>query len=106
MELLLDRGASAVAKTDDGDTPLNILQEWQKNNPLQGECLVLYRSLIKRMSDAMEKAGQSSSKPSLSVAAHTQRNNAEIVERQRERQSQTKDSDESPEYDEGKMWLY
>ncbi|KAJ8925110.1 hypothetical protein NQ315_001291 [Exocentrus adspersus] len=68
VELLLDTGASVAAKTDDGDTPLNILMQWHKDNPLEGEELRLYRSLIKRMSEAMERAGQGS-KSTVSVHA-------------------------------------
>ncbi|XP_018566528.1 tonsoku-like protein [Anoplophora glabripennis] len=100
VELLLDRGASAVAKTDDGDTPLSILQEWQSQNPLHGGDLVLYRSLVKRMSEAMEKAGQST-KTLVSGQAPTSQRNDVVRERQRERRSQLMDTDESPEYDEG-----
>lgn len=104
IELLLDRGASAVVKTDEGDTPLNILQEWQKNNPVYGDDLELYRSLVNRMNEAMEKAGQSSK---LLVADRTSYNQSEVenVEKytQRERESEENDVEESPECGEGKV---
>lgn len=58
VELLLDRGASAITKTDEGDTPLNILKEWHRVNHLTGEDLTLCQSLISRMSEIMQRAGQ------------------------------------------------
>lgn len=58
VELLLDKGASAIIKTDDGDTPLNILKEWCIKNDPNGEDLILYESLITRMTEIMQRTGQ------------------------------------------------
>lgn len=59
VELLLDRGASAIIKTDEGDTALNILKDWYKKNHLtRAEDVILYQSLITRMTEILERAGQ------------------------------------------------
>lgn len=58
VELLLDRGASAIIKTDEGDTPLNIIKEWYKKKSLSGEDMRLYQSLVSRMTEIMQRAGQ------------------------------------------------
>ncbi|XP_066250024.1 tonsoku-like protein [Euwallacea similis] len=60
VELLLNRGAYAVAKTDDGNTPLFELKRWydRVEDNLPEEQLTLYHSLIQRLQKALEKAGQ------------------------------------------------
>lgn len=83
VELLLDRGASAIIKTDEGDTPLNIIKVWYRENHPTGEDLSLCQSLIARMTEIMQRAGQkvpsinSSSQPQTDVM---QRNNVRSQE--------------------------
>lgn len=58
VEFLLDKGASAIIKSDDGDTSLNILKEWRKKNEVLGEDLDLCESVITRMTEIMQRTGQ------------------------------------------------
>lgn len=55
--MLLDRNASAVAKTDDGDTPLSTLKTWRKGTKLDALESSLYDNIIERMTYALEKSG-------------------------------------------------
>lgn len=59
IRYLLDRGASVLAKTDDGQTPLHFLQQWRQTAVSQtDEELHLYNSIVKRMNSYLERYGQ------------------------------------------------
>lgn len=59
VELLLDNGASPCAKTDNGDTALNILKSWRVNNlDLDPDRTRLYDGIMERMSQALKKSCQ------------------------------------------------
>lgn len=57
VQFLLDKGASPVAKTDCGETALEILKIWKDNNPnLKDADLNLFNTIVERMSQALAKA--------------------------------------------------
>lgn len=59
IRYLLDRGASVLAKTDDGVTPLHFLKQWRESAAsLNDEELHLYNSIVKRMNSTLERFGQ------------------------------------------------
>lgn len=68
--MLLNKGASAIIKTDEGDTPLSILKEWQQKESPIGEDLFLCESLIERMTEIMNRAGQTVSSNSSFNQSH------------------------------------
>lgn len=57
--MLLDRGASPIVKTDDGETPLHILKNWRSDHHLDEINNALYTDLVQRMTAALEKSGHS-----------------------------------------------
>jgi NF-kappa-B inhibitor-like protein 2 len=60
MQLLLDRGANAFAKTDTGETILEYLKVWRSKVQLDFESEHVYESLAEQMSQALDKAGAAS----------------------------------------------
>lgn len=60
VQLLLDKGANAIAKTDKGETVVTYLKRWREAvHNLDAESEDFYQSLIKRISAALDKAGVS-----------------------------------------------
>ena len=55
MKLLLERGASVVVKSDDGDTPLQILKRWRTNAELDSIQQTLYETIVASMTETLEK---------------------------------------------------
>uniref|UniRef100_A0A6P7G8T4 Tonsoku-like protein n=1 Tax=Diabrotica virgifera virgifera TaxID=50390 RepID=A0A6P7G8T4_DIAVI len=58
VQLLLDRGASVTIKSDNGDTPLNVLKVWHQRYPFEGEDYVLYNTVVAKMTEALKKVGE------------------------------------------------
>lgn len=59
IRYLLDRGASVIAKTDAGETPLHFLKQWRKSvESLTPEAIELYNSIVGRMNGTLERFGQ------------------------------------------------
>ncbi|XP_072384956.1 tonsoku-like protein [Diabrotica undecimpunctata] len=58
VQLLLDRGASLTIKSDNGDTPLNVLKVWHQRYPFEGEDYDLYKTVVDRMTEALKKVGE------------------------------------------------
>lgn len=77
IQLLLDNGASAIAKTDDGETPLHFLKSWHKSVILNEEESALYDSLVQRMTTILEKSGHSTD-----VVLTNRINNALVVKKE------------------------
>lgn len=60
LHLLLNRGANAIAKTDDGESVLDFLAIWRSQHMLETAKEQLYQSIVKKLSDALEKSGHQS----------------------------------------------
>ncbi|CAG9836894.1 unnamed protein product [Diabrotica balteata] len=58
VQLLLDRGASLTIKSDNGDTPLNVLKVWHQRYPFVGEDYELYKTVVAKMTEALKKVGE------------------------------------------------
>lgn len=61
VELLLDRGANATLKNDNGETALQTLIKWRKDRILNPQEQSFYDTIYERMYKQLEKAGVSTS---------------------------------------------
>lgn len=57
LQFLLNRGANAIAKTDDGESVLDFLVIWRSQHMLDTPKEQLYQSIVKKLSEALEKSG-------------------------------------------------
>lgn len=102
IRYLLDRGASVLAKTDEGETPLVFLKQWrQQADSLTDEELHLYNSLVERMSTTLQRFGQKIENiPVATIAAYEDGSGKETVvesgKKRERRKSQVKTPSPSP----------
>lgn len=89
IQLLLDNGASAIAKNDDGETPLHILKNWRAAVFLDEPESALYDSIVRRMTTTLEKSGHSTD-----IVLSNKKSKALVVEKPR-RLSKDSSSDAS-----------
>ncbi|RZC37755.1 Ank 2 domain containing protein, partial [Asbolus verrucosus] len=65
VQLLLNKGANVVAKTDDGNTVLQFLKRWCSDVQLNSEAEALYKSIVVQITQALDKAGHANGRENL-----------------------------------------